>query len=205
MPAGPRLARFVRFGPLRSLGRFVLGDPEQQTVVQAGVSEALYVGRPRRPTVQQYPNVEVFTAFARDVEPKLRYSLVAACGPQRGLDATEDALVFAWEHWDKIQAASNPAGLLYRVGRRKASRWRRPLPLVQEMPVSNPGPPEPGLTPALSTLTKQQRTAVVLIDGFGYTNQEVADLLGVGRSTVQKHHERGLGKLRHELGVNVDV
>ena len=73
------------------------------------------------------------------------------------------------------------------------------------MAVSNPGPPEPGLEPALSNLTKQQRTAVVLIDGFGYTHQEVADLIGVGRSTVQKHHERGLEKLRHELGVNVDV
>jgi DNA-directed RNA polymerase specialized sigma24 family protein len=161
--------------------------------------------RARRPTVQQYPNVEAFTAFARDVEPKLRYSLVAACGPERGLDATEDALVFAWEHWEKVQAASNPAGFLYRIGRRRASRMRRPLPLFVETPVNDPDPTEPGLSPALAHLSKQQRTAVVLIDGFGYTHQEVADLVGVGRSTVQKHHERGLGKLRREMGVNVDV
>lgn len=155
--------------------------------------------------MQQYPNVEAFTSFARDVEPKLRYALVAACGPDRGLDATEDALVFAWEHWEKIQATSNPAGFLYRVGRRKASRMRRPLPLIQETPVHNPDPTEPGLSPALAHLSKQQRTAVVLIDGFGYTHQEVAELIGVGRSTVQKHHERGLEKLRREMGVNVDV
>ena len=155
--------------------------------------------------MQQYPNVEAFTAFARDVEPKLRYALVAACGSDRGLDATEDALVFAWEHWEKIQNASNPAGLLYRIGRRKASRTRRPLPLFRETSVNDPDPTEPGLSPALAHLSKQQRTAVVLIDGFGYTYQEVSDLIGVGRSTVQKHHERGLEKLRREMGVNVDV
>ena len=161
--------------------------------------------RPRRPTVQQYPNVEAYTAFARGVEPKLRCALVAACGPDRGLDATEDALVYAWEHWEKIQTASNPAGLLYRIGRRRASRIRQPLPLFGEMPVNDPDPAEPGLSPALAHLSKQQRTAVVLIDGFGYTLREVADLLGVGRSTVQKHHDRGLDKLRREMGVNVDV
>ena len=155
--------------------------------------------------MQQYPNVEAFTAFARDVEPKLRYALVAACGPDRGLDATEDALVFAWEHWEKIQTVSNPAGFLYRVGKRKASRMRRPLPLFRAVPVDSPDPPEPRLAPALGHLSRQQRTAVVLIDGFGYTHQEVADLIGVGRSTVQKHHERGLEKLRREMGVNVDV
>jgi len=155
--------------------------------------------------VQQYPNVEAYTAFARDVEPKLRYALDAACGPDRGLDATEDALVYAWEHWEKIQTASNAAGLLYRIGRRRASRMRRPLPLFGETPVDSTDPPEPGLAPALGHLSRQQRTAVVLIDGFGYTHQEVADLIGVGRSTVQKHHERGLEKLRREMGVNVDV
>jgi DNA-directed RNA polymerase specialized sigma24 family protein len=155
--------------------------------------------------VQQYPNVETFTTFAREVEPRLRYALVAACGPDRGLDATEDALVFAWEHWEKVQEARNPAGLLYRVGKRRAFRRRRHLPLFGEAPVTDPDPPEPGLAPALEHLSKQQRTAVVLIDGFGYTHQEVADLLGVGRSTIQKHHDRGLEKLRRKLGVNIDV
>jgi DNA-directed RNA polymerase specialized sigma24 family protein len=155
--------------------------------------------------VQRSPNVEAFTAFAREVEPKLRYSLVAACGSERGLEAAEEALVYAWEHWEKIQATSNPAGYIYRIGRRRASRVRRPLLLFNETPVYDPGPPEPCLTPALGHLSKQQRTAVVLIDGFGYTHREVAELLGIGRSTVQKHHERGLEKLRREMGVKIDA
>jgi DNA-directed RNA polymerase specialized sigma24 family protein len=154
---------------------------------------------------EQTPSVETFTTFAREVEPKLRYALVAACGPSRGLDATQDALVFAWEHWEKVTNSENPAGLLYRVATRRA--WRRrqqPPPLVQ-LPPRAPHRFEPGLEPALEHLSKQQRTVVVLIEGFSYTHQEVADLLGIKRSTVQKHRERGLEKLRRELRVSLDV
>ena len=82
---------------------------------------------------------------------------------------------------------------------------RRNLPLFRETAVLDPDPPEPGLTDALRHLSKQQRTAVVLIEGFGYTHQEVADLLGVGRSTVQKHHDRGLDRLRRRMGVSIDA
>ena len=65
-----------------------------------------------------------FTAFAREVEPRLRHALVASCGTQRGMDATIDALEWAWEHWDKVGQARNPAGYLYRVARRRAVRSR---------------------------------------------------------------------------------
>ena len=155
--------------------------------------------------VEESPSVETFTAFARDVEPKLRYALVAACGPSRGLDAAQDALVFAWEHWDKVSNAENPAGLLYRVATRRAWRRRQQPPPLLQMPPREPDRFEPGLEPALEHLSKQQRTVVVLIEGFRYTHQEVADLLGIKRSTVQKHRERGLEKLRRELRVSLDV
>lgn len=157
------------------------------------------------PLVEQTPSVETFTDFARSVEPKLRYALVAACGPSKGLDATQDALVYAWEHWETVANADNPGGLLYRIATRGA--WRRsrhPLPLMQPPP-KEPDRFEPGLEPALEHLSKQQRTVVVLIEGFGYTHQEVADLLGIKRSTVQKHRERGLEKLRRELRVSLDA
>jgi DNA-directed RNA polymerase specialized sigma24 family protein len=40
-----------------------------------------------------------------------------------------------------------------------------------------------------------------LVHGFEYTHQEVADLLGISRSSVQNHVERGLARLRTELEV----
>lgn len=155
----------------------------------------------------QAPSRIAFTTFAHEVEPRLRYALVAACGTQRGVEATIDALEWAWEHWDKIEHAGNPAGYLYRVARRRAMRDpSRTLPLLRE-PVSGDDKPwiEPGLNRALGRLSTKQRLVVVMVEAFGWTHQEMAEFLGVGRSTVQKHLERGLARLRRDLGVESDV
>jgi DNA-directed RNA polymerase specialized sigma24 family protein len=123
------------------------------------------------------------------------------------VDATVDALEWAWEHWDKIEHARNPTGYLYRVARRRSFRDRsRTFPLLRE-PASGDDKPwvEPGLAVALDRLSTKQRLAVVMVEGFGWTHQEMAEFLGVGRSTVQKHLERGLARLRRDLGVTTDV
>ncbi len=59
---------------------------------------------------------------------------------------------------------------------------------------------EPGLPAALSRLSERQRVAVVLLHGLDWTYPEVASLLGLAVSTVQKHAERGLSKLARALG-----
>jgi RNA polymerase sigma factor (sigma-70 family) len=58
---------------------------------------------------------------------------------------------------------------------------------------------EPALVPALKSLSARQRTAVVLVHGFGWTIREVAELTGTKVTTVQNHLERGLAKLRRAL------
>ena len=63
--------------------------------------------------------------FAREVEPRLRYALVAAVGQDLGQDAACEALAYGWRHWDRIRDLENPAGYLYRVGRRSVRRCRR--------------------------------------------------------------------------------
>ncbi len=155
---------------------------------------------------RERPSRDEFTTFVREVEPRLRYALVAAFGSARGLEATAEALEHAWEHWDKMTRTTNPAGYLYRVAARRVWRLRsRQVPLLREIPTDQEQRTEPKLDPALKSLSRRQRMAVVLIDGFGWTYQEVADLMGVGRSTVQQHRQRALARLRKELGVSVDV
>lgn len=60
---------------------------------------------------------------------------------------------------------------------------------------------EPGLPAALRALSQKQRTAVVLVHSFEWSQAEVAELLGVGKTTVQKHIERAMEKLQAALGV----
>ena len=142
-----------------------------------------------------------FSHFLRENEPKLRRALVARYGPEIGREATADAMAYAWEHWDRVSAMDNPGGYLYRVGQSKSRRFFRrrvafPAPQDHGLPWV-----EPALAPALAALSSRQRQAVVLVHGFGYTHAEVADLLGLSRSSIQNHVERGLAALRDRLEV----
>ena len=146
---------------------------------------------------------ESFTTFFQEVEPRLRYALIAALGHDRGREATSEAMAYAWEHWDRIEAMENPAGYLYRVGRSRGRvRWRR----YRFNPVSAPGFPEmePGLPEALRSLSENQRIAVFLVYGMEWTRREVSDLLGISINSVGNHLERGLRKLWRALGVRID-
>ncbi len=98
----------------------------------------------------------------------------------------------------------NPAGYLYRVGQnwgRRKLRVRRPR---LSFPTVAPSTPwvEPGLPAALAALSPQQRTAVVLVHGAGWTMAEAADFMGVSRGSVGKHVARGLKRLRASLEVD---
>jgi RNA polymerase sigma-70 factor (ECF subfamily) len=145
-----------------------------------------------------------FTEFVREHEVSLRHALIASCGGQLGLDATADALAYGWEHWDRVGSMENPVGYLYKVGRNRArrSRNRRRILFAGE---SVDGVPdiEPGLPAALDGLSSRQRTAVVLVYCYQWSHSEVGEVLGVSKATVQKHAERGLVRLRRELGEGV--
>lgn len=143
---------------------------------------------------------ESFESFVARVKPGLTRALVAGFGVDNGVEAAAEAVAYAWEHWDRLQVMDNPAGYLYRVGQTRASAHRRPVTLPVPDPVKAPWI-EPGLPEALATLTEAQRTAVLLVHTFGYTIAEAAATLGVSKSTVQTHLDRGLGRLRKELGV----
>jgi DNA-directed RNA polymerase specialized sigma24 family protein len=99
----------------------------------------------------------------------------------------------------------NPAGYLYRVGQTAARRHKRAgRPLFPEVGAGEVPLVEPGLPAAMSRLSKAQRTAVVLLYVLDWSEREAADMLGVNRSTVRRHRDRGLAKLRRALEVNAD-
>ena len=146
-----------------------------------------------------------FTRFVKEVEPRLSYAFYAAYGPEVGADVTADSLAYAWENWPRMQAMKNPAGYLFRVGQSKARWYHRPRVCFPQPLRSTIPEIEPKLPTALKQLTQNLRISVVLVHGMDWTEQEVAALIGKSRSTVHTHLERGLARLRHEVGVTVDV
>ena len=146
--------------------------------------------------------VEDFVEFVETNERRLRHALTATLGFEAGKEATAEALAYGWENWDRVSAMTNPVGYLYTVGRSKGRRL-----LTSRKPAFPPVPDEhtpwfePGLPSALAGLPTRERTVILLLHGYEWTMSEVAETLGVAKSTVQTHAERGMRKLRHKLGV----
>jgi RNA polymerase sigma-70 factor (ECF subfamily) len=142
-----------------------------------------------------------FSSFVRVVEPRLRRALVSRYGVDDGREAAAIALAWGFEHWEDLRSMNNPAGYLYRIGCRQRPRRSR---VVFEAPATSEPRVEPALAAALTRLTADQRTAVVLTFAFDWTLVEVADFTGTSISTVNTHRRRGLAKLRRHLGVDLE-
>ncbi len=143
-----------------------------------------------------------FDEFALTVGVRLRSGLVAAYGPDIGIDAAAEALAYGWEHWPRIAAMSNPSGYLYRVGQTAARRQiRRPRFLPAPRPDEIPDF-EPRLLPALEALSDSQRVCVVMVHAYGWAQVEVGELLDVSPSTVRTHLGRALSRLQDALEVS---
>ncbi len=146
--------------------------------------------------------VEAFTHFVETHEVKLRGALIASLGSDVGREAAAEALAYGWEHWDRVSGMDNPIGYLYRMGRNRGGRMhRRRQVLLPPSQVTGEPWVEPGLPAALAALPERQRVVVWLVHSADWSMSEVAALLGISKSSVQRHAERGLGKLRRAMGV----
>jgi len=159
--------------------------------------------RPEREMLDREVTRSEYADFVVKVEPRIRHALIGSYGPEIARDATADALVYGWEHWDRLAAMDNPAGYLYRVAQTWARRSSKSIPtfppvVQEEMPWI-----EPGLPAALAHLSERQRAAVWTIHGLGWQAREVAELIGISVETVRTHARRGMEKLRRELGGEV--
>ena len=137
--------------------------------------------------------MDAFESFVRQAEPKLRHALVATYGATRGREATAEALAWAWEHWDRVATLEQPIGYLYRVGQSRTKRFESRSGRA-DVPDAFPDPAavglpwvEPGLVRALAGLSEHQRVAVVLVHALDWHLSEVADLLGIAKTSVQNH------------------
>jgi DNA-directed RNA polymerase specialized sigma24 family protein len=144
---------------------------------------------------------EAFSVFVKEHEVPLRQALTARFGPDLGKEAAAEALAYAWEHWERVHAMESPVGYLYTVGRdrgrRMAKRRRVVFPTV---PVERAPWVEPGLSKAVAGLPPRQRTVAVLLYSYEWTQVEVAELLGISKSSVQRHGERAMARLRRKVG-----
>lgn len=183
---------------------FADSNGDELVVVRSATVRPSEVTANRGSVIPDDTKADSFTTFVEATERQLRVALTATFGPERGREAAAGALAYGWEHWERIDTMDNPAGYLYRVGQNQARRTSmQKTPALPPVETGREPWVEPALPKALGSLPEQQRVVVALLHGYQWTMSEVADLLGVSKSTVQKHAERGLGRLRRRLGVEL--
>jgi RNA polymerase sigma-70 factor (ECF subfamily) len=150
-----------------------------------------------------------FDAFMADGARSVRRALVAFYGLEIGGDAADEAIAVAWEKWDVVGFANDPAAYVFRIGQSKARphlRWRSRRTLFSDADANASGaavdvPAAVDLLRAIERLRPQQRAAVMLVKSYGYSHREVAALLGVSESVVNNLVHRGVRTLRTLLEV----
>ncbi len=146
---------------------------------------------------------KAFSTFFEAHEARLRHALTARFGSDVGKEAAADALAYGWEHWDRVHSMENPIGYLYTVGRDRGRRVSQRRPVVfPSVPVTRAPWVEPGLSQAVADLPERQRTVVLLLHGYDWTQSEVAEMLDISKASVQRHGERAMARLRRKLGVS---
>jgi RNA polymerase sigma factor (sigma-70 family) len=143
---------------------------------------------------------EEFDVFVAHVQPQLVRALAGRLPADAVGDAVAEALAYAWEHRGRVLPMTNPGGYLYRVAQSRSRRRKQGLlPWRSDETIPDI---EPGLPAALAALSPKQAEAIWLVHAAGMTHVEAGDAMGISGSTVANHLERGMARLRNELGVD---
>lgn len=132
-------------------------------------------------------NGDEFVSVFPHLRRQLCAALVAGYGPDAGYAAARDVLTYARHHWVTVRHRHDLVLHLYRLGRRMASRQTMRW---DADPVSV----------SLASLSIDERTAVVLRWGYGWSFDEITEVTGESVAAVHRHHDHGLSKVAAVLG-----
>jgi len=119
-------------------------------------------------------------------------------------DCTDEAFARALQHWRKVSAMQSPAGWVFQVARNcsRRSLWRASLERRFLLRASRPDEvPAPAgeLWAVVAGLPRRQREVVVLRHVADLREADIAEVIGVSRSTVSTT----LRNAYHRLGLLV--
>lgn len=159
----------------------------------------------REVEVQVKPE-DSFESFFHEHYSRLLGGMLLACGEiHEAEDLAQEAMVRAFENWDRVKRAGNPIGYLYQIGFNALKRRRR-LKLHGHLAVEDsPIDPEARATDsalilgALSRLPLAQRQALVLTEWLDIPVDELATLMRVRPATIRTRLHRARAALRTQI------
>lgn len=151
-------------------------------------------------------------AFCRRTWPRLHGALVLQLGSREAAeDVAQEALVRAWERWERVSAMANPEGWVFRVAFNLASTDRRRRRVADRVAALRPLAPLVDRTDdilsvhaALAELPPRQRAAVVLRFFADLDVAATAEVMGCAPGTVKALTSQAVQSLRMRLDTDVD-
>jgi RNA polymerase sigma factor (sigma-70 family) len=146
-----------------------------------------------------------FTAFFAEEHAGLFKAMYFVTGNRAdAAELMQDAFLKLWERWDRIDRIDDPTGYLFRValnGFRMRTRaairaTRRLLPVTSTTDPFDEVDLREDVRRMLLALSPRQRTALVLLDMYGYGSEEAARIMGIRPSTVRALATQGRAVLR---------
>lgn len=146
-----------------------------------------------------------FVSFYRTDRDRIARALALTLGDSHlAAEAVDEAMVRAYQRWDRVGTYDNPGGWVYRVARNWATsvlrrRARAPQQVAERGP-SDIGPiEEPDVLAALAELDIKQRSVVVCRFYLGLNEAEIATALSIRPGTVKSRLHRALRRLEPRL------
>jgi RNA polymerase sigma factor (sigma-70 family) len=150
--------------------------------------------------LRQTASEAVFDEFAREHTVRFTDALVARFGVEVGPEVAAIAIAHAWEHWSKVATMENRLGYLFRVAQSSARphhRWNsRRATAFPAAGATSDSYADPDLSRALAKLPGRQRVCVLLLHAYGWSQRDVALLLGISESMVNNDAHRGRARLK---------
>jgi RNA polymerase sigma-70 factor (ECF subfamily) len=155
-------------------------------------------------------DLEAFAELMRACERRIRSVLYRLLDDPRDVDeAVQDTFVQAWRNLERFRGDAAPSTWLYRIAVNEALMRRRrttlPTSELEETTVSGgedayaAADARAFLIDRLRALPVEYRTAVVLRDVEGLSNEEVARVLEISLAAAKSRIHRGRMQLREEL------
>jgi len=149
-----------------------------------------------------------FEEFFRAEYPGLvRAFYVLTADQDEAEELAQEAMVRAYERWDRVGAMESPAGYLYRTGvnlnrhrlRHLAVRARRLLAMTRDAQSEQVPGVRTEIAEAIASLSGGQREAFMLVEWLGLNAEEAGRVLGIAPASVRSRVHRAKAALRARL------
>lgn len=153
-------------------------------------------------------DASTFEAFFLAQHERLFQALYVLTGDRfQADDLAQEALMRAYERWDRVSSMDSPAGYVYRTAlnlhrsrlRSLLVRMRRIFAGIPTEDLSGPVSASHDIRTALLGLPRGQREAVILVEWLGLDSAEAGRVLGIDASSVRGRLHRARASLREQL------